>query len=80
MFFSLEKLIEGSCCKQEIDAPASAKVHAHAKTVKHNSFPKTEASPITLDLEEDEINNDDENDIPYFSDIETMVSIYYFLE
>lgn len=72
MFILLEKFIEVAWCKQEIDTPASAKVYAHSKVVdKHNDFPKTEANPLTLDQEEDD---DDENDIPNFSDIETMVS------
>ena len=59
-----------ACCKQETDAPGLIGEHAmlHAQTGSNKKF--LESDP-TVDQEESE----DNNDIPCFSDIETMVNI-----
>lgn len=83
IYYFLLSFIEVVCYKQEIDAPASAEVYAHPKAGKNKGLPKPEANPFSLDPEggdDDDSDNDDDNDIPYFSDVETMVSIICCIE
>ncbi|XP_019424026.1 PREDICTED: uncharacterized protein LOC109333160 isoform X1 [Lupinus angustifolius] len=62
--------LDGRPKQKEIDAPDSAKVYVHQKEGEHNSLPKSEAKPLSLDPDGDD---DDDNDIPYFSDVETLI-------
>ncbi|KAE9597852.1 putative transcription factor interactor and regulator FHA-SMAD family [Lupinus albus] len=62
--------LDGRPKQKEIDALDSAKVYVHQKEGDHNSLPKSEAKPLSLDPEGDD---DDDNDIPYFSDVETLI-------
>ncbi|KAI9109735.1 hypothetical protein K1719_019365 [Acacia pycnantha] len=67
----MKSAADGHLKEEEMDALASAKVSAHSKADKHHDFPKTEGNLLGLDREEEE--EDYDNDIPCFSDIETMI-------
>ncbi|XP_047150013.1 uncharacterized protein LOC124822089 isoform X4 [Vigna umbellata] len=72
-----ENFTEGVSHKQDIDDP----VAAHVKAEEHKALSKSEAKSLSLDQEGGDIEDDGEDDyddycgdeLPYFSDVETMI-------
>ncbi|KAK7262918.1 hypothetical protein RJT34_30499 [Clitoria ternatea] len=79
---------DGHLKQEGIDAPASLEVYAHAKADEGKDLPKSEAKSISLNQEEGNVDDNDDdddddgndnddydsdNEIPYFSDVETMI-------
>ncbi|KAK7250790.1 hypothetical protein RIF29_33467 [Crotalaria pallida] len=69
--------LDGCSEQEKIDAPASAKVYVHPKAGEHKGLHKSEAKPLLLDPEgdDDDLGSEDEDDddIPHFSDVEAMI-------
>ncbi|QCD81802.1 microspherule protein 1 [Vigna unguiculata] len=69
--------LEGHLKQEDIDAPAAA----HVKAEEHKALSKSEAKSLSLDQEGGDIEDDGEDDyddyygdeLPYFSDVETMI-------
>ncbi|WVZ22060.1 hypothetical protein V8G54_000604 [Vigna mungo] len=72
-----ENFTEGVSHKQDIDDPAAA----HVKAEEHKALSKSEAKSLSLDQEGGDIEDDGEDEyddycgdeLPYFSDVETMI-------
>lgn len=75
--FTQENFTEGVSHKQDIDDPAAA----HVTAEEHKALSKSEAKSLSLDQEGGDIEDDGEDEyddycgdeLPYFSDVETMV-------
>lgn len=83
-----KRITKFDCCKQEINVPGTV-AELSTLTAELGStnmvFPEPHTNPSALDCEESEEDsyddvddNDEDADIPYFSDIETMVNITKF--